>query len=188
LSKLISFFGWVWLVTVIAGGVLQGQVPVATTFLTADVTATQVTPISVVSTAGFPRPGIIILVTAAGEERIAYSSVTATTFDGNIARPIIRGTNNTTAAAHSDGATVRLIGSTLINNSIDYDLAVIADPAGAQAFLSVPIAVFDIILSFGTSPFKFLGTDLQIITAVWGIAFVGLVVSFAVTLAGWRRV
>lgn len=182
------FFGWVWLVTVIAGGVLQGQVAVATTTLTADITAAQVTPIAVASTNGFPAPGILILTSAIGEERIAYSSVTDTTFDGNIARPILRGASNTTATVHSDGDTVRLIGSTLINNSVDYDMAVIADAAGAQAFLSVPIAIFDLILSFGTSPFKFLGTDLQIITAIWGIAFVGLVVSFAVTLAGWRRV
>ncbi len=179
------FFGWVWLITVLAGGILQGQVPPASTTLTADVTATQVTPISVASTNGFARPGIIII---GEDERVAYSSVTDTTFDGNIARPMQRGVGNTDAVIHLAGESVRMIESSLINNSIDYDMAVIADPAGAQAFLSVPIAIFDMILSFGTSPFKFLGTDLQIITAIWGIAFVGLVVSFAVTLAGWRRV
>ena len=185
MSKLIMFFGWVWLITVIAGGFLQGQVPIASTTLTVAIDSTSTAAIAVVSTEGFSRPGIIVI---GSEERVSYSSVTAVAFDGNVARPILRGTSGTTAVAHAAGETVRMIESSLINNSIDYDMAVIADSAGAQAFLAVPIAIFDMILSFGVSPFKFLGTDLQIITAIWGIAFVGLVVSFAVTLAGWRRV
>ena len=183
MGKLTMFFGFVWLITCIAGGILSGSVPFASTELTAGIDDADTT-LTVATTEGFPDVGIIIV----QEERVAYSSTTATTFKGNLARPLVRGTGGTTAVAHPDGATVRMIESALVNNAVDYDLAIIADAAGAQAFLSMPIAVFDIILSFGVSPFKFLGSDLQILTMIWGIMFLGMVVSFFIAIAGGRRV
>ena len=125
MSKLIMFFGFMWLITCIAGGVMVGYVPVASTHLTADI-SDSATTITVESTTGFPEPGIIVI----NEERIAYSSTTATTFAGNLARPLQRGASDTGAVAHSDGTTVRMVESTIINNSVDYDLAILADAAG----------------------------------------------------------
>jgi hypothetical protein len=188
MAKLIMFFGFVWVAVCIAGGVLQGSMPFASTRLTADITNAGTT-ITVASTNGFPEPGIIIITSPnQEEERIAYSSTTATTFIGTLARPLVRGSGGTTAIAHSEGDTVRMIESQLVNNSIDYNIAIIADSAGAQAFLSVPTAVFSILLSFATSPFGFLGTDLQILTVLWGICFLGMIIAFFISIAGGRRV
>ena len=178
------FFGFVWLVTCMAGGMLRGDIPFASTSLDGDLSDTDTT-ITVDSTAGFPSPSGIIVI---GSERIAYSSTTDTTFRGNLARPTQRGANGTDAVAHSDEATVRMVESAIMNSSIDYDLAILADAAGAQAFLSVPTAIFDAIIAFGVSPFAFLGTDLQILTAIWGVFFLGFVVSLFLSMAGGRRV
>lgn len=177
------FFGFVWVVTCIAGGIMMGNVPFASSALSADLTAVATT-VYVESTEGFPEPGIIVI----GGERISYSSISATSFQGNVARPLTRGISGTTAVAHTEGEVVRLVESSLINSSIDYDIATISDSAGIQAFLSVPLALFDIILSFGIAPFSFLGTDLQILTILWGILFLGMVVSFFISMAGGRRV
>lgn len=177
------FFGFAWVIICIAGGMLQGSMPLVSTYLTADESAAS-TVIDVASTEGFEVPGTIVI----GDERIAYSDTTATTFIGTFAQPLIRGLGETDAEAHSEDSRVRTIESSLINNSIDYNLAVIADSAGAQAFFSVPTAIWNIIMSFATSPFAFLGTDLQILTILWGILFLGMAVSFFISVAGGRRV
>lgn len=183
MGKLTMFFGFVWLITCLGGGMMMGFVPIASTELTADITDADTT-IPVEDTTGFPEPGIIVI----DSERIAYSSTSAASFTGNLARPMERGTGGTDAEAHTEGTTVRMVESAMMNNSIDYNLAVISDAAGAQAFLSIPIAVFDILFSFARSPFGFLGTDLQIITAIWAICFLGMIVSFFISIAGGRRV
>ena len=81
MGKAIMFFGFVWLITCIAGGVMTGQVSGASTRLTADITATDTT-IYVTTTNGFPEPGTLII----EGERIVYSGTTATSFVGNPAR------------------------------------------------------------------------------------------------------
>lgn len=177
------FFGFVWLVTCIAGGILLGTMPFASTELTADITATSDT-LNVESTEGLADPGIVVI----GDERIAYSHLTDTTIEGNFARPLIRGSGGTEAVAHSEGDRVRMVEGSLINSSMDYNLAIIADAAGAQAFFSVPTAIWNIVMSFAVSPFAFLGTDLQIITVIWGIMFLGMAISLFLSIAGGRRV
>jgi len=189
LAKLVMFFGFVWLATSIAGGLMLGSMPLASTALTTAVTVSDST-IYVSSTANFPTPGIIVI----NDERIAYSAKTATTFYGNLAQPLLRGTQGTTAAVHSittsDGrpTIVRMVESSVLNNSVDYNVASIVDTAGAQAFITMPVAVFSLIIAFGAAPFRFLGTDLQILTAIWAICFVGMLVSFFISMAGGRRI
>ena len=169
--------------TCIAGGVLTGQVSGASTRLTADIDDV-VTTIPVTSTAGFPEPGELII----EGERIVYSGKTANTFVGNVARPLIRGAGDSTAATHTSGEAVRTVESALINNSVDYNLAIISDATGLMAFIQVPIAFFDTLKTFVAAPFGFLGTDLAIITAVWGIMMLGLIVTIFIQMAGGRRV
>ncbi len=183
-GKLTMFFAWVWLITCLTGGFMLGSMPFATNYLTSSLTDSDTT-VTVNSTNGFPVPGVLIV---GNTERIAYSNKTATTFIGTFARPMVRGSGGTTAVAHTSGESIRMVESMLINNAVDYDLAIIADSAGAQAFLSVPTAIFDIILSFGVSPFKFLGTDLAILTPIWAVCFLGMLVSFFIAMAGGRRV
>lgn len=166
-----------------AGGLLMGSVPFATAELTSDIASGDPT-IPVDGTNGFPEPGIIVI----DNERIAYSAKTGTTLVGSIARPLQRGANGTSPSAHTEGTTVRMVESMLMNNAVDYDLAILADTAGLQAFLTVPTAVFDVLLSFGRAPLGFLGTDLQILTVIWAVFFLGMVVSFFIMMAGGRRV
>ena len=183
MGKLTMFFGFVFVITCLAGGFLMGDMPFASTKLTAAIDDDDTT-ITVASTTGFRETGILII----GAERIAYSEISDTQYTGTLAKPLVRGTGETMAVAHAVGEDVRMIESALINSSIDYDLAILADSAGAQAFISVPTALFDILMSFGTSPFAFLGTDLQFITVLWGVMFLGMIVSFFIQVAGGRRV
>ncbi len=164
---------------------MSGSVPFASTILTADITAVSTTPIEVVSTDGFADTGIIVFTSG---ERIGYSSRTATAFSGSVARPIIRGLDGTDADVHSTDDTIRTIEGSLINESIDYNLASIADSAGLASFVTIPVAIFNLVVSFATTPFGFLGTDLQIISVVWGIAFVGFIFTIGLSMLGWRRV
>ncbi len=183
MGKGVIFFGFIWLLTCIAGGVMSGQVPSTSTVLTADINDS-VTTIPVASTEGFPEPGIIII----EGERISYSSTTATTIKGNTARPLVRGSGDSTAVPHSSGETVRTKESALINNAVDYNLAIISDATGLMAFIQMPVAVFNILKTFVATPFGFLGTDLAIITAIWGIAMLGLIVSIIISMTGGRRI
>ena len=162
----------------------MGMMPFASTLLDEELAIDDVVSIDAIRTVGFPESGIIII----DDERIGYSSTTATSFDSNVARPMVRGLGDTDASAHLTGAKISQLESSLMNSSVDYNLAVMADAAGAQAFLSVPTAVFDILLAYGTAPFAFLGTDLQILTAIWAVMFIGMVVSFFIMVAGGRRV
>ena len=183
MAKMLMFFGFVWLITCIAGGMMMGQVTGASTRLTADISAADTT-INVSSTNGFPEPGTLII----EGERIVYSAIGATTFTGNPARPLIRGVGDSTAATHSSGEAVRTVESALINNAVDYNLAVISDATGLMAFIQMPLAVFDTIKTFAAAPWGFLGTDLAIITAIWGIMIMAMVVVIVIMMAGGRRV
>ena len=183
MGKGITFFGFVWLLTCLAGSVLAGQVSGASTQLTANINSTATT-ITVSSTNGFPAPGILII----EDERITYSSKTSTTFTGNAARPLVRGSSDTTAVAHTAGTGVRTPESALVNSAVDYDLAVISDATGMMAFIQMPVAVFDILKTFIILPISFLGTDLAIITVFWGVMMLGLIISIIVAMAGGRRV
>ena len=120
MGKGIMFMLFVWLVVSIAGGVIQGSVSVATTALTAAITDTDTT-INVTSTEGFPSTGFVNIL----DERIGYSSLTATAFQGNAARPLVRGANDTTATAHVAGEKVRTTESSMMNQSLCYNLDVI---------------------------------------------------------------
>ena len=177
------FMAFVWLVVCLAGGVLQGSIVMTTTTLTADITAADTT-ITVASTRGFNEPGIIVI----GDERIAYSATGATTFVGNPARPLVRGSNDTEAVAHSEDDRVRTVESAMFNQSIGYSLAVLSDASGLMYFVAAPVAVFSLILSFFILPLSFLGTDLEILTYIWAIVGIGMLVSLVIALAGGRRV
>ena len=162
---------------------MSGQVVSVSTHLTANITDSDTT-ITVASTTGFPTPGIIVI----EGERIAYCGTTGTTFKGGLVSPLVRGSGTSDAAAHSSGEAVRTVESALINSAVDYNISMISDATGLMAFIQVPVAIFNTIKTFIAAPFGFLGTDLVIITAIWGIAALGLVVSIMMSMVGGRRV
>jgi len=183
IGKTVMFMGYMWVVVCLAGGILQGIVPQASTSLTASISATDTT-ITVTSTEGFRSPGILII----DGERIAYYKKTATTFSGTFWKPLSRGASGTTATTHSPGASVRMPETALINDALDYNIALISDASGWQAFVTVPLAIFDILTTFIFLPMKFLGTDLVIITVIWAVIGLGLIISVFIAMAGGRRV
>lgn len=183
MGKAFSFFAFVWLIVTIAGGVVEGDVNVASTSLTAAIDDDDDT-IPVVSTAGFSEPGVIVI----DDERIAYSDITATTFDETLGSPLVRGTDDTTAVAHSAGARVRTVEGGMMNTAVTYNIAVIADASGLWAAVTIGLALMRIMGSFMILPISFLGTDLAIIGIIWWAMVAGMIISFGLALAGARRV
>jgi len=183
MGKGFMFMVFMFIIVSLGGNVVAGEVDFARTALTADIDDDDTT-ITVSSTIGFPSVGIIVI----GDERIAYATTTNTTFAGNLAQPVLRGTSGTEAVAHSSGARVSTVPGAMLNTAANYHVAVIADASGAQAFLAKPIAVFQLVGSFFFLPLTFLGTDLQILTVFWAVIGIGMTIALFVALAGGRRV
>ena len=185
MGKGITFMLFVWTIVSLVGGVMQGSiVNMATTVLTADITAAD-TVITVRSTEGFPGAGFIDIL----DERIGYSSKTATEFRGTpVIKPLVRGAQDTEAVAHVAGERARTIESAMLNQSVGYQLAVMSDASGIMAFIAIPFAFISLLISFFILPLGFLGTDLQILTYLWGVITIGIIVSLGIQLAGGRRV
>ena len=183
MGKAIMFMVFMWVMVNIAGGVLEGQVPYVATRLTADIDSV-VTTIPVASTGGFPDTGVIVI----GDERIAYSDTTNTTFQDILARPVIRGTQGTTATVHEEGARVYTVQSSMLNASVQYNIAVIADASGLQGFITGTMALFQLLGAFFTLPIQFFGTDLEIIAILWAVLTIGIFVAIVIAMAGGRRV
>jgi hypothetical protein len=172
-----------WLIVSIAGGVLKGDIPMATTELTANLSASD-TVLHVRSTNGLPDSGFVVI----GTEKIGYSNKTATTISGSVTAPMIRGYNNTVAAAHLKNDRVRTLESSMMNQSAMYNTALITDASGSLAFVTVPLAVFRLLGSYLSPPMEFLGTDLEILIYIWWALLAGMILAVCIALAGARRV
>lgn len=183
MGKFFTFFVFFWFGVGLLGGVLQGGSGVVSTTLTANINATD-DSIPVTKTTGFTGTGIIII----GDEKIGYSDTDATHFEDTFLDPIVRGAEGTTAAAHASGSAVYCMHTSVLNQSMNYSIATIADSSGMWAAVSVGLALFRMIGTFGSINFSFLGTDLAIIGYVWIVIYLGLIVTLGLALAGARRV
>ena len=182
------FLAFVFLIVCIAGSVLAGYVDFANTKLTV-IAAVGDDHIHVRSTVGFPNTGIIEI----GSERIAYAAkTTTTTFTGGgflgLTNPLLRGTQGTEEVEHAVGAQVRTPTGGMFNQEMQYNLAVIADSAGLQAFIAKPTAALRLLTNFLFLPLKFFGTDLQILGIFWAVVGIGTLIAFFISMAGGRRV
>ena len=101
---------------------------------------------------------------------------------------MVRGASDTEADSHAVGELVRTVESSMLNQSMGYKLAVLSDASGVLAFVTIPYAFISLLVSFVILPLGFLGTDLEILTYIWGVVSIGIIVSFGVALAGGRRV
>jgi len=182
IGRTVMFMAWMWFIVCLVGGTMVGSVPQASTVLTADITAAT-TPIPVESTAGFKAPGFIII----DDERISFSELTATEFDGTAWRPVARGSQDTTATVHTEGTAVRSVTGALLNNSLNYNIALLTDASGIMSFVAMPLVVWNIVTSFIFLPLSFLGSDMVILTYIWAIIGLGLLISIMISLAGGRK-
>lgn len=183
MGKAFTFFAFVWLIVCIAGGVVQGNVNVASTMLTVAIDADDDT-ISVSSTEGFSEPGKIVI----GDERIAYSDITGNDFGETLGSPLVRGTDDTEATNHAVGSGVRTVEGGMMNTAVTYNIAVIADATGLWGAVTIGLALLRMIGSFLILPISFLGTDLAIIGIIWWAMVAGMIISLGLALAGARRV
>lgn len=183
MGKAVTSFALFWLVMMFVAAGIAGSSPVVSTRLTSALAA-GATTINVASTTGFPSAGVLVI----GLEKIGYAKKTATTFIGTAGQPLVRGMSDTTDTTHAVGFAVRTLAGSTLNSSMDYNVALISDSAGLMAFITVPLAIFNILKNFFTMPLSFIGTDLAFITYIWIAAGLGLVVSIAISMAGGRRV
>ncbi len=183
MGKAFTAFAFIWLIVCIAGGVVEGNVNVASTTLTVAIDADDDT-ISVSSTEGFSEPGKIVI----GDERIAYSDITGNDFGETLGSPLVRGTDDTEATNHAVGSGVRTVESGMMNTAVTYNIAVIADATGLWGAVTIGLALLRMIGSFLILPISFLGTDLAIIGIIWWAMVAGMIISLGLALAGARRV
>jgi len=183
MGKGFMFFLFSWLVVTIAASVMGGSVSIASTTLTGDIEAGAIT-IPVRSTANFPAPGTIVI----DEERISYPKTDGTSFMQTVGQPVVRGAENTEAVSHTSGAVVRQVEGSMMNTTVAYNIAVIADASGLWAALNIGLALMRILGSFLILPTKFLGTDLAILGIFWWVCAAGMIFSVGLALAGGRRV
>ena len=178
------FMLFMWLIVCTAGNVMAGGISVSTTTLAAAVTAAETDTITVTSTTGFVETGVLVI----ESERMTYPDTTATTFKSNLAQPIIRGFDGTSAVAHPAGTLVRTVESSMMNSVVGYNIAVMADASGLWAAPTIALALLRLMGSFFTLPLGFLGTDLAMLTYIWWILAAGMLLSLAMSFAGGRRV
>lgn len=189
LHKGFMFMAWMFVIVSIAGNVLASSTSLVATRLTADIPVGTVSNIYVASTEGFADSGIIVI----GDEQIGYPSKSATAFErssvlGVTTNPIMRGLNSTADTVHLTGAAVRTLEASLLNASMDYKIARIADSAGVVGMITLPAKLLDLVLTFFVLPLGFLGTDLAILTYIWGIVAIGMIFGIGMSLVGVRRV
>jgi len=189
LHKGFMFMLWMFVIVSFAGNYVAGSSAIVATRLTAGITANETGTISVASTDGFGDSGVIVI----GDEHIGYPSKTDTTFDrtgvlGVTVNPIVRAMNDTEAVEHQENAMVRTREAAILNSSMDYKIAKIADTAGVMGFITFPKDLLDLILSVFTLPLGFLGSDLAVLSYIWIVVAAGMIVGFVLQLAGGRRV
>jgi hypothetical protein len=176
---------FLWLMVSLAGGVVQGAtVTTATTTLTVALSDIG-TVITVKDTKGFPDVGLIVI----GDEKIWYSDrSSATVLTGSTVQPVQRGAESTVPVIHLAGAKVRTVENSMLNSALNYNISLLSDTSGAMAFITIPLAFLRLIGSFLILPLGFLGTNLQILTVIWGALSIGILVAIGIAIAGGRRV
>ena len=179
MSKLITFFLFLFVGCSILSAVMEGGGGIVTTELSDDITASSTT-IPVVSTRDFLDADYIIL----EQEEILYSGKTDTSFTG-----CTRGYNGTTATAHAEGTLAMTEGASTLNNALGFNIAATADSMGLWATVTIPFYFLTRTLpNIVMMNWSFLQGDLAIIGWFFFAAGAGLVITLALQLAGGRRV
>ena len=179
MGKALTFMLFMWIAITIAGGVVAGEVPFATTTLTVAIDEDD-DVLTVGSTEGLPNKGVVVL----ENEHIGYSHKTSTTLYGSDTAPLVRGAQDTDATPHAAGTFVATVQGSMMGQSVAYEVVALTDAAGPRAVIVAPLAFFRLMGAFLSPPLEFLGTNLQIIAYLWIILAIGILVAVAVTLFG----
>jgi hypothetical protein len=179
----MMFVMYVWVLVTIGGNMWVGASPMVATTLSSDISATATT-IPITSTSSFPTTGEVVI----DNEVIYYPTISGSSFSSSLFNPTLRGQEGTDAVAHSAGAVVRTKESAYLNASLDYKIVRLSDSAGLMGYISIPFKLLDLLATFFTPPFGYLGSGMQFITYLWAIVTIGVLVGLWIQLAGGRRV
>lgn len=179
MSKLITAFLFLLIGASILSAVMEGGGGIVTTRLNGPITDADTT-ITVDSTTDYLDADYIII----GDEKVLYTGTTATEFTG-----CSRGYDGTEAVAHADNAIVYTADSSAVNNALGFSVAATSDTMGMWAAITIPFYFLTkTIPRIVMMNYSFLSGNLAIIGWFFFAAAGGLVITFALYLAGGRRV
>jgi len=169
-AKLIMFFTFSFVGASILTGILAGGGGLATTLLNGDINDV-VAVITVDSTDGFLAADVLTI----GDEEIAYTGKTDTTFTG-----CTRGYNGTTACTHDDNVNTYTSNASVVNSALGFNVASTAATFGALSVVVIPFNFFTKTLPQLVSwNFSFLTGDLAFVAYFFFAISIGLVVVLA---------
>lgn len=130
MAKLITFFMFMFIGAAVLSGIMAGGGGIATTQLSAAVSATATT-LPVDDTEGFLTSDYVII----GSETIFYTGTTPTSFTG-----CTRGYKDTSPDTHTIDSLVMTRESSTVNNALGFNAMAEADKSGAGAIITVPLS------------------------------------------------
>lgn len=179
MSKLVTFFLFLFLGCTILSAVMEGGGGVVATPLSVAVDDDDNT-LQVAKTTDLRSEDTVIV----GNEKVYYTGKTAISLTG-----CIRGYDNTTAAPHSSGTMVYTQEASIVNNALGFNIAATADSMGWWAVITIPFNFLTkTIPNVVTMNFSFLTGELGIIGWFLITMGAGFVIALAISLAGGRRV
>ena len=174
MSKLITGFLVFGLIIMLAVGIAQGGGGMQTETLTAPVTISETTQITVADTTGWLSADIVTI----DSETLSYTSKDATHLKG-----LTRGIYQTNAATHKTGAFVYTQATSAINQGIGFNAASLAVTNGNLALITVPVRfLWTSIPSMIVSADGLFSGDLSIIQYFFLIIGIGVYIAIAIPL------
>jgi hypothetical protein len=175
MHKLLVSFLIVFVGASILAAIMQGGGGIVSTVLTADIDADDTT-IPVTSTSLFMDADVIRI----GNEKILYTSITDTSFDG-----VTRGHGDTLAEEHEAGRRVYTVEAGVLNDAMGYNLGVSIETSGMWGLVMLPINFFTKTLPHLVKlNVNFLATpELALIAVFWFAIGIALLVTLAIQIA-----
>lgn len=179
MSKLVTFFLFMFVGMSILSSVMEGGGGMNSTILTDNCTSTDTT-ITVQNTNGFLDADYLII----EEETILYSGKTDTTFTG-----LSRGQDGTDAESHGLNEPVYTLDTSTLNHALGYNIAATTDTMGVWAVVTIPYNFLTkTIPKLVVLNWSFMTGDLQIIGFFWFAFGGGFIITLAILVVGGRRV
>lgn len=179
MSKLITFFLFVFLGAAILSAVMEGGGGVLAAELETTIDADDTT-LELDNTTDFLTADYVIL----GDEKISYTGKTDTTLTG-----LTRGYDGTEATAHAAGTMVYSADASVVSSALGFSIASTTDNMGIWSVVTIPFYFLTRTLPhIVMMNYSFLSGNLAILGWFFFAAGTGLVITIALAVVGGRRV